>query len=309
MTIYSRVIVPLDGSEAAEQALPYAQLIASSMSVPLELMEACHILTPAVLDTHTRHTVELMLSERERRAQEYLTGVACRLEEAGNAASVSTVRGAPADAIVTRAGTDPGALVVMSTHGRGGTAPWTLGSVTERVLHSLPNPLLVVRAAATGPTRQARVETVLAPLDGSARAELALPHVTAMAEALEASVSLLRITPTADYYREHLGPSGPGSDGDPRRGSAEEWTAADAQAAEAYLAGARRRLEGVQGREAALDHRQSPNVAQVIMDTAARRPSLVVMASHGRGGSGRSLVGTITGRVVWHIASPVLVVR
>ncbi len=307
--MYSKVIVPLDGSDLAEQALSYAPLVASSMSVPIELVEACHILAPAILDTHTRHVVDTMLSARQRRAEEYLAGVRDRLEASGSSASVSTLRGMPADAIVTHATTDPRALVVMSTHGRGGIAPWTLGSVTDRVLHSIPNPLLIVRAAATSVATLVQVETVLAPLDGSARAELSLPHVSAMAGALGASISLLRVTPTTEYYREHLGELPLGSYGKSQGISAEEQADADAKAVEAYLSSVRHRLDGEEGHEVSIDHLQSLNVAQAIMDSASLQPSLVAMASQGLGGAGRSAVGSITGRVARHIAAPVLVIR
>lgn len=306
--MYAKVIVPLDGSELSEQALPYAQLVASSMALPIELVEACHILAPAVLDTHTRHIVEVMLSERQRRSEEYLTGVRDRLVASGSSATVTALRGVPADAVVTHAGTDPRALVVMSTHGRGGIAAWTLGSVTDRVLHSIPNPLLIVRAAAF-PAASAQVKRVLAPLDGSARAELSLPHVSAMAGALGASISLLRVTPTTEYYREHLGNLLLGIDGKSRGISAEDQADADAKAVAAYLSEVRHRLDDVEGHEIAIDHQQSLNVAQVIMDRALQQPSLVVMASHGLGGIGRSAVGSITGRVVRHIVEPVLVIR
>ena len=309
MTLYSKVIVPLDGSELSEQAMPYAQLVASSMSAPIELVEACHILAPAILDTHTRHVVDTMLSARQRRAEEYLAGVRDRLEASGSSASVSTLRGVPADAIVTHATTDPKALVVMSTHGRGGIAPWTLDSVTDRVLHSIPNPLLIVRAEATSPARPVKVKTVLAPLDGSARAELSLPHVAAMAGAMGASISLLSITPTTEYYREHLGDLPPGRVGKPQGIVAEEQADVDAKAVEAYLSNVKQRLDGGRGREISIDHLQSLNVAQAIMDRASQHPSLVVMASHGLGGAGRSAVGSMTGRVTRHIAAPVLVIR
>lgn len=306
--MYSKVIVPLDGSELSEQALSYAQLVASSMSVPIELVEACHILAPAILDTRTRHVADMMLSARQRRAEEYLAGVRDRLEASGSSAPVSTLRGVPADSIVTHATTDPRALVVMSTHGRGGVAPWTLGSVTDKVLHAIPNPLLIIRAAAITPATRVEVNTVLAPLDGSARAELSLPHVSAMAGALGADISLLRVTPTTDYYREHLGDLPPGSDGKSPGPSAEEQADADARAVEEYLSNVRHRLDG-EGHEIAIDHQQSLNVAQAIMDRASQQPSLVVMASHGLGGVGRSAVGSITDRVARHIAAPVLVIR
>lgn len=197
----------------------------------------------------------------------------------------------------------------MSTHGRGGIAPWTLGSVTDKVLHSIPNPLLIVRAAATSPATPVQMKTVLATFDGSARAELSLPHVGAIAGALGASISLLRVTPTAEYYREHLGALQLGSDGKPQGISAEEQADADAKAVQAYLSNVRQRLSAEQGREIAIDHLQSLNVAQAIMDKASEQPSLVVMATHGLGGVGPSAVGSITARVVRHITAPVLVIR
>ncbi len=308
--MYSKVMVPLDGSELSELALPYAQMVASSMSAPIELVEACHILAPAVLDTHTRHVVELMLAGRERISEEYLAGVRDRLQAADVAVSVSTVRGAPADAIVTHAGTDPRALVVMTTHGRGGMAPWTLGSVTDKVLRSISNPLFIVRAAAGGPAmREVQEKTVLAPLDGSARAELSLPHVNAMANALGAGISLLRITPTTDYYREHLGGVELQGNGGGQGISAEAQADADAKAVKAYLLDVKARLSGGPSHEIVIDHVQSLNIAQAVIDRASQQSSLVVMASHGLGGVGRAVVGSITGRVVRHIAAPVLVIR
>ena len=125
------MFVPLDGSEFAERTLPSARLVASSMSVSIELLGACQILAPAVLDTQTRHIVKVMLLQRQRRSKEYLKGVRYRLEASGKSTPVSTVRGAPADAIVTCATTYSRALVIMSTHGTARIAPWILGCVTE----------------------------------------------------------------------------------------------------------------------------------------------------------------------------------
>ena len=204
--MYSKVIVPLDDSEFSEQALPYAKLVAGSMSIPIELVEAYDILPPAVRDRHTGYIVELMLTEAQSRSEQYLTGIRQRLEEAGHMASVTTLRGTPAEAIAAQASAAANALVLMSTHGRGGLARWALGSVADKVLHAVSNPVLFVRASATAPVPSTvLVERIVAPLDGSESAELSLPHVAGMAAALGAGITLLRVTPTADYYRSHLG--------------------------------------------------------------------------------------------------------
>ena len=310
--MYSKVIVPLDGSELSEQALPFCELVARSMSVPIDLVEAYDILPPAVHDRHTSQVISEMLSDALQRSGTYLASIQESLEATGNAASVSTLYGAPADAIVALASADPDALVVMSTHGRGGIARWALGSVADKVLHTVSNPMLIVRASAAHPASvDTSLKTVLVPLDGSGRAELSLPHAAGMAAALTAPISLLRVTPTADYYRHHLSAAtlrmGAAADSAPM--SANEMVDADAGEVSAYLSGVKGRLAVNHVHEVATYHQQSQNVAQVIIDKAMEQPSLVVMTTHGRSGIGRLVLGSVTDRVVRHSSLPVLVIR
>ena len=122
--MYSNVIVPLDGSELSEMALPYARLIAGGLAIPIELVESFDILPPAVHHRHSALVTGRMLEEAQRHSQSYLSRVREGLRSIGIAASVSTLPGAPARAITDWAGREPDALVVMSTHGRGGIARW-----------------------------------------------------------------------------------------------------------------------------------------------------------------------------------------
>ena len=308
--MYSKVIVPLDSSEFSEQALPYAKLIAGHMSAPIELVEAYDILPPAVHDRHTGYIVKLMLTEARSRSEKYLSGIRQRLEETGHPALVTTLRGAPAEAISAQASADANALVLMSTHGRGGIARWALGSVADKVLHTVSNPVLFVRASATAPVPSTvLVERIVAPLDGSARAELSLPHVAGMAAALGAGITLLRVTPTADYYRSHLG----GALLQPQVGtrwmSPDDLADADSNQVRAYLSRVKNRLTADRPLEVTIHHQQNENVAQAIIDKASHQPSLVVMSSHGQSGIRRLMLGSIADRVVRHSNGPVLVVR
>ncbi len=86
-----------------------------------------------------------MLEEAQRHSQSYLSRVREGLRSIGIAASVATLPGAPARAITDWAGREPDALVVMSTHGRGGINRLVLGSVTDRVVRHANTPVLVVR--------------------------------------------------------------------------------------------------------------------------------------------------------------------
>ena len=310
--MYSKVIVPLDGSGLAEQALTYAQLIAGSMSIPIELIEAFDILPPAVRDKYTPYIVRMMLDDAQERSESYLAPIRGRLDAAGYTVSTSTLRGMPADAIVALAGADSEALVVMSTHGRGGISRWVLGSVADKVLHSISNPVLVVRATQGSVTSgEISLKTVLVPLDGSKRAEMSLPHAVGIASALEARISLLRVTPPADYYHQDLASVEPRliASGESGWMSADDLIAADAGEVGTYLSDLKGRLSGDFGAEVTAEHQQRRNAAQVIIDTATAQSSLVVMTTHGRSGLGRMVLGSVTDRVVRHSNSPVLVIR
>ena len=310
--MYSKVIIPLDGSEFSEQSLPYVQLVASSMSIPIELVEAFDILPPAVRDRYTPYIVRLMLEEAQERSENYLSPIRERLEADGHRVFVSTLRGMPADAIVALAEADSEALVVMSTHGRGGIARWVLGSVADKVLHTISNPVLIVRPTATGPaSTETSLKTVLVPLDGSTRAEMSLPHAAGMAVALGAGITLLRITPPAAYYRNHMSTVEPRiiAAGESDRMSADDLVSADVEEVGAYLSNLKDRLAISHPHGTSTSHLQGQNVAQTIIDNASEQSSLVVMTTHGRSGIGRLVLGSITDRVVRHSKAPVLVIR
>ena len=73
--MYSNVIVPLDGSELSEMALPYARLIAGGLAIPIELVEAFDILPPVVHHRHPALVTGRMLEEAQRHSQRYLSRV------------------------------------------------------------------------------------------------------------------------------------------------------------------------------------------------------------------------------------------
>ena len=136
------------------------------MDIPIELAEAFDILPPAVRNRYTPYIVRMMLEEAQGRSENYLAPIREQLEAAGHRVFVSTPRGMPADAIVALREADAEALVVMSTHGWGGIARWVLGSVADKVLHTISNPVFVVRASASGPAQpETSLKRVLAPLD------------------------------------------------------------------------------------------------------------------------------------------------
>ena len=310
--MYSKVIVPLDGSDLAEQALPYAELVAKSLSVPVELVQAYDILPPRILGVQGSQVIAQLDGGARQRAETSMEPAQRRLQSSGLTVNLAALRGPAADIIVAQAGIDPEALVVMSTHGRGGISRWVMGSVTDKVLHTIPNPMLIVRASVVGPASpETTVKSVVAPLDGSALSELAIPHAISMASALSAGITVLRVTPTLEHYRRELTGTMAemGGMADLELDSAEDLVAKDAEEVAAYLADVSNRMAIDHAHGVATEHVTSGGIAQAIIERASAQPSLVVMTTHGRSGVGRMVLGSVTDRVIRHSNVPVLVIR
>ena len=311
--MYSKVVVPLDGSELSERSLPYARLVAGALSIPIDVVQAFDALPPALHDHLALAATQRMLDQIRSRTDGYLSHVRTGLRDAGYVATATTLPGAPAQAISDWVADDPDALVVMSTHGRGGIARWALGSVADKVLHLIPNPMLLVRSAGSGTSDDWEPRAILVPLDGSALSELSLEHAAALANALKTRIVLLRVSPDAALYRDYLGPAqtDTATADDADWAPVEELIQADAEAASSSLDRAARRLASEFGFAGTVVQRtvESRNVAEAITDAAASERSIVVMTTHGHSGINRWVLGSVTDRVVRHSDAPVLVVR
>ena len=148
--MYQRVIVPLDGSERAEQALPNATDLAraSNASILLVSVVGYPSLEREGLSFWAlqREALDQVVREETEQAEQYLDGVRERLTGDGFDVVVEVRRGAVDRAIL--ANLQPGDVIVMTTHGRGGVARWFLGSVAEDVVRRSTVPVLLIRSQA-----------------------------------------------------------------------------------------------------------------------------------------------------------------
>jgi nucleotide-binding universal stress UspA family protein len=147
----TRVVVPLDGSELAEKALPYAEELARLCGAGLHLVRVVDV---THLDRFGAIAVEyadldLLLADEQQSAREYTTAMGRQAAERGLTVTSEVRQGVAAREIL--ATTRPGDLVAMASHGRGGLARWFLGSVAEEVARRAAVPVLLVRAEATTP--------------------------------------------------------------------------------------------------------------------------------------------------------------
>ena len=131
----TRILVPLDGSPLAEQALPCAVTLARRLPAELVLFRAFWI-PPDILEMLNESTVELnaIAAQLESEANDYLTVQVRHLADAGLAVRQVVRQGPAAEAILDYAGQVSIDQIVMATHGYSGVKHWTHGSVAERVL-------------------------------------------------------------------------------------------------------------------------------------------------------------------------------
>ena len=205
--MYTRMLIPLDGSKVAEQVLPYARFLAKALKIPVELLEVVDLEALRLLANPERgRYIDTLLSERMDTGKSYLDAIAQSFQDTQVTCVVE--KGQAEDMIIERAATDKDTLIVMATHGRSGIQRWVLGSVADKILHGSTNHLLLIRAndqAKAG--GEAPLKKVIVPLDGSPLAETVLPYVVDLAKKMRLEVVFMRSyalpTSTADEYETY----------------------------------------------------------------------------------------------------------
>jgi nucleotide-binding universal stress UspA family protein len=297
--MYTKILVPLDGSATAEAVLPYAEALAVGFKIGTELLTALDIGAMAShLPVDKVNQLDSIIAAAESKSKSYLEQRAQSLARAPSQCRV--VRGKPEDVILEEAQPDRNALIAMATHGRSGAHRWLLGSVAEKVLRGATSPLFLVRAAAARTTPQRIINSIIVPLDGSALAERILPTVSSWARALDVEVTLIRAFefPASAYY----GSEDDLPDYDAYREGARKEAAVYLHAAADSLV-----RDGV--RTVSTATLEGPAAEEIIGYGQEAPRAMIAMSTHGRSGVRRWFLGSVTEKVVRHGDDPVLVLR
>jgi nucleotide-binding universal stress UspA family protein len=291
--LIKQVLVPLDGSHAAEAVLPYVERIATATNASIMLVAAVD--RPRDWGEDTGGDVKGEANE----AESYLRRLQARLTSGtGKDVEFEVIESEPAGAILWACEKRQPDLIAMTTHGRSGLARWVLGSVAAKLLHSTQTPMLIVRppaeeAAAAG----GNIAKILVPLDGSEVAASALPFAAMLAKALRAAICLFQAVPEPITIY-------PGAEAvfDPRVQKEVEAAAQKSLALKAVdLAEQGVMTESVTS---------FGNTVDGIVGAAERqKANLIVMSTHGRSGMGRIILGSVADAVVRRTLLPVVLVR
>lgn len=297
--IHPTILVPLDGSDFAEQALPLAISLARTTNRYLHLVLVQEVaLWP---DENGAANIDMIKRMVHADGENYLRSVEKRYWSPGlvvNSVALPAEMRTVGQVLSEYIQDTQAEMVVMATHGRGGVKRAWLGSVADYLLRHVSVPVIVTRP---GCNPEPGSDRILVPLDGSPLAESVLEEVCAIATATNHHLTLLRVI--QPVVRTLSMPEAPYVEVD------EDLTAMQRSEAEDYLESMEElvRVRGIGCTTLALI---APNAAETILEVA--RPSrftLVAMATHGLGGVRRLLLGSCTDKVIRGAELPVLVYR
>lgn len=308
--MFTKAMIPLDGSEVSDGIIPFINQIALEMKMSVVLGRVVDIdqVQGALIglashrgtdreDNSAKEVVERILQD----AKAPLEAIAEEMDLEG--ISVETlIRSGPASQSIIDMAVESGCdLIAMSTRGRSLLRSGLLGSVTYRVMHESPLPVLAITPERAGQQWEEDygISNVIVPLDGSDFAEAALPYAVVLARRMGLTVRLLRVVRLHNIVY---------SDTDWFGGRLGELETQLVEDAENYLAEVTQRLanSGLDVQTVVVMGKPSTEIARYASSVGH---GMIVLSTHGRSGVGRLMLGSVAEAVVRESGDPVLAVR
>jgi nucleotide-binding universal stress UspA family protein len=282
--MFKRILVPLDGSTRAAEALEVARALAQASQASLTLLHVAP--WGASVESLRRDHVDLDALVEGLRADGLDAHAILRFDD-------------PEDGIALTATLENADLIVLAPHLREGMDALLHQSVTARMLTRSLAPLLIFPEAMPSlgapPPLASPESCILVPLDGSERAEAALPLAMDMARFYDRELLLVRASapPTYPTVPELYIPSG-------------DSALAHRQEAECYLEDIATRVRdaGLRARTLLL---AGPAEAELTALLASEPIGLVILCTHGRTGAARLLLGSVARHLIYHATTPLIV--
>lgn len=308
--MYSRMLVPLDGSELAEMVCTYAKELAGRLDIDVVLL---HVSSPGSQSVvpmeraYIEHVAEIV--------QGQIKDVQKKTEPQGKSKPVKVtgelVVGYEAEEILSYAEKNSIDLILLGSHGRSGIKRWTIGSVAGKVMGATKIPVWLIkpRTPEETPYDKWPRRTLIVPLDGSELAESVLPHAEALVKQRGTEpmdIVLLRVSepmtiPT--YYSPDMS------------GVSLDWgnfiqqdTIKRKQAAKDYLAAIEKQLKekSITVKSAVIEGKTNDE----IVDYANKQPfSMIIMATHGRSGLSRLVYGSAAANILNGVSRPMFIIK
>jgi nucleotide-binding universal stress UspA family protein len=287
-----KIIVPLDGSELAEVVLPFAEEVVGRTGSELILI--------SVRELNDSRSLRMLQSYLEKIAETAkVNAEKYQKYPGGEPVNVrwEILKGNPAEEIVAFANKEDESRIMMATHGQSGFTRWALGSVADKVSRVINRPITLIRAKGSRPAVHDRgfFNKILAPLDGSKESEVTIPDVEELARNMEADVTLLQVVKLENAIVSYMGIKGIESLKASAKDYLEQLTAS-------------MQNKGVSTKYVMIETRG--DIAEEINNyTAQNYIDLVVMATHGRSGPRRWVLGSVANKVLNEGNTPIMLIR
>lgn len=302
--MFDKIIVPVDGSTFGELALPKALGIACESGGEVRVVTVITPLPGSHTSAEDRAHEEERLSLARIRAQEYMAELQKRMILSGCDVPISShvEEGSVVEGLDSHAREAGADLLVMTTHGWGPLRRAWLGSVADGLLRRTPCPILAIRPGEGEELKleETRFQHLLVTLDGSPESREIFPYAQALAQVSGCSVTLLRVIPPhfplSSPFTSHTSHQFQGLE-------REELVARDFLEEEA----APLRDEGISVEVAT---RSDIHPAEGILEFAEENQvDVIAMATHGRGGVSRLILGSVADKIIRGGNIPVLLHR
>jgi nucleotide-binding universal stress UspA family protein len=299
------LMVPLDGSGFSEYSLPLAGKVARLTGASLHL---AHVHAPyepdQLLFTTPFQFEHVSMAEYDMRHRDdeerYMSGLADRLSGEGASVDAKILDGEEVvDELMDYADTVESDMIVMTSHGRSGLSRTWLGSVADALVRRTNRPIIVMhpKAALTVPDLGRSIRRILVALDGSALAESVLGPASDLARATGARLTLAQVVARPQSFGEASAAAGAG------------FVDPDYAEAVRYLEATAVPLRHT-GLEVATHVRAGLAPAPMLTQMADQLlADLVAIATHGRGGVKRTLLGSVADQLLRSTSVPILVMR
>jgi len=189
--MFSHLLVPLDGSQLAESALPATSYIAQTLMIPITLVHIIEEDPPQAI-----HGEPHLSNEKD--AQTYLAKIAQTFPagiQVDTHIHTRAVKDVP-QSIVSHVDELESDLILMCTHGRGGLRSMFFGSIAQQVINLGKTPVLLIQPRQSQVPPEFNCRRLLVPLDGNPEHEHGLAIAANMAQVCKASIHLLMVVAT-----------------------------------------------------------------------------------------------------------------
>jgi nucleotide-binding universal stress UspA family protein len=300
---FNRVLIPLDGSDLAEQAIPFAHAVTQDQGTMIYVQVVPEAEPLRSLTGGPVASAEEVASIFQESARGDLTTAAERWDGIAPTYEIAVGVGDPAETILALGKDHNADLIVIASHGRGALGRWTFGSVADRLSRTSTVPVMIIRPRDAAPEVDTLpvFDRILLLTDGSERSKSSIDEAADLAKKLGKPVTLVRsVFPEAE-----LAPAtGYGAVYAPEL--YEELTkSVEAEAIKSL----EEIVEQVESHGATAEYLLVHGPAAQTIASLATPDDLIVLTSHGRSGFKRWLLGSVAEKLVRDAPCPVMLVR